>query len=240
LSDSVITELNGNIGINGAPSAIYKLDVNGHNRFRGSNVSFYLTGTKPSGNEWVFQTVDADGRLRIFDNSTGGERFSVTQSGNVGIGTSNPQVKLDVAGDIQVSGNIAAKYQDIAEWVPTRQQLPAGTVVILTSAHTNEVVRSNRAYDTHVAGVVSAQPGLILGQGGEGRVLVATIGRVKVKVDATRRPVKIGDLLVAGHKPGTAMKSVPIKVSGKLIHRPGTIIGKALEPLAKGVRSWFY
>lgn len=73
LGDSVITELNGNIGINGAPSPIYKLDVNGHNRFRGSNVSFYLTGSKPTGNEWVFQTVDADGRLRVFDNTSGSE-----------------------------------------------------------------------------------------------------------------------------------------------------------------------
>ena len=235
LTDSVITELSGSIGINGPPNPTFKLDVNGHNRFRGSNVSFYLTGLKPGGNEWLFQTVDADGRLRIFENSTGGgERLSLTQSGNVGIGTANPQVKLDVAGDIQVSGNIAAKYQDIAEWVPTRQQIAVGTVVILASAHTNEVVLSTHAYDTHVAGVVSAQPGVILGQRGEGKVLVSTIGRVKVKVDATRRPVKIGDLLVTSNKSGTAMKSVPIKVAGTLIHRPGTIIGKALEPLATG------
>ena len=235
LTDSVITELSGSIGINGPPNPTFKLDVTGHNRFRGSNVSFYLTGAKVGGNEWLFQTIDADGRLRIFENSTGGgEKLSITQSGNVGIGTTNPQVKLDVAGDIQVSGNIAAKYQDVAEWVPTRQQIAVGTVVILASAHTNEVARSTHAYDTHVAGVVSAQPGVILGQGGEGRVLVSTMGRVKVKVDATRRPVKIGDLLVTSDKLGMAMKSLPIKVAGVLIHRPGTIIGKALEPLAKG------
>ena len=104
LTDSVISELNGSIGINGPPSPTFKLDVNGHNRFRGSNVSFYLTGTKPGGNEWLFQTVDAEGRLRIFENSTGGgEKLSLTQSGNVGIGTSNPGAKLDAAGDINTS-----------------------------------------------------------------------------------------------------------------------------------------
>jgi hypothetical protein len=46
--------------------------------------------------------------------------------------------------------------------------------------------------------------------------------------------VKIRDLLVASDKLRMAMKSVPIRAAAKLIHRPGTIIGKALEPLAKG------
>jgi len=57
---------------------------------------------------------------------------------------------------------------------------------------------------------------------------------VKVWVDATKHPVKIGDLLVTSDKPGMAMVSVPIDVGGAKIHRPGTIIGKALEPLDKG------
>ena len=47
-------------------------------------------------------------------------------------------------------------------------------------------------------------------------------------------PIKIGDLLVTSGKKGVAMKSQPVKVRGAFLHRPGTIIGKALEPLAKG------
>ena len=46
--------------------------------------------------------------------------------------------------------------------------------------------------------------------------------------------LRIGDLLVTSDKPGVAMKSQPIRVRGVLSHRPGTIIGKALEPLAGG------
>lgn len=33
---------------------------------------------------------------------------------------------------------------------------------------------------------------------------------------------------------GMAMKSEPIEIGGRKIHAPGTIIGKALEPLAFG------
>jgi hypothetical protein len=132
------------------------------------------------------------------------------------------------------AGTVNAKYQDVAEWVHSSQELAAGTVVVLDSAKSNFVVASEQAYDTHVAGVISAQPGLTLGEAGEGKVLVATTGRVKVKVSAAHGPIRIGDLLVTGDKQGFAMKSVPIKVGGARLHRPGTLIGKALEPMASG------
>ena len=96
------------------------------------------------------------------------------------------------------------------------------------------MLASVSAYDTKVAGVVSEQPGVILGVAGEGKLKVATTGRVKVKVDATAGPVQIGDLLVSSNRPGMAMKSEPIEIAGRTFHQPGTIIGKALEPLAGG------
>jgi hypothetical protein len=41
-------------------------------------------------------------------------------------------------------------------------------------------------------------------------------------------------LLVTSNRAGFAMKSLPLKVGGVHMHRPGTLIGKALEPLARG------
>jgi len=155
-------------------------------------------------------------------------------SGNVGIGTTSPNNKLHVAGSITVDGNINAKYQDVAEWVESSQELAAGTVVVLDSEKNNQVVASTQSYDSRVAGVISKQPGIALGDRGEGRVLVAATGRVKVKVDATNGPIKIGDLLVTSDKEGFAMKSMPVEFGGVRMHRPGTLIGKALEPLANG------
>jgi hypothetical protein len=57
---------------------------------------------------------------------------------------------------------------------------------------------------------------------------------VKVKVDATAGPIQVGDLLVTSDKEGIARKSEPLSLGGVAIHRPGTLIGKALEPLEKG------
>ena len=139
-----------------------------------------------------------------------------------------------ITGNLTVDGNIGAKFQDVAEWVPSNADLAPGTVVILDPTASNHVMASGRSYDTTVAGVVSAQPGLILGEPGDAKEQIATTGRVKVRVDASAAPIRIGDLLVTSSRPGTAMRSLPIDVGGAAIHRPGTIIGKALEPLASG------
>jgi len=158
--------------------------------------------------------------FQVIDDSTGSDvvRFSVNL----------------LTGDVTSTGNLAAKYQDVAEWVPASSSLAPGTVVIIGSDHDNEVLPSQRAYDTRVAGVVSPNPGVLLGVAGDAKEKIAAAGRVKVRVDATRAPIRRGDLLVTSDKPGMAMKSEPVSVGGVLMHRPGTVVGKALEPLASG------
>jgi hypothetical protein len=154
--------------------------------------------------------------------------------GNVGVGTANPAAKLHVAGDAQVDGNLAAKYQDVAEWVHSSVPLSSGVVVVVDAANRNQVLPASAAYDTRVAGVVSARPGLLLGEAGDSKVKVAHSGRVRVKVDASYAPVAVGDLLVTSPTTGYAMRSIPLEVGGVTLHRPGTLLGKALEPLDAG------
>ena len=174
-------------------------------------------------------------RFRSTDDGTNFvDRFVIYEDGNVGIGTTDPQTLLHVAGDARIDGNIAAKYQDIAEWVESHQKLEPGTVVAIDTKNTNRVVPSTFAYDTSIAGVVSKEPGLLLGEAGNGKYMISHSGRVKTKVSATFGEIEPGDLLVASPIPGVAMKSEPVNFDGVEMHRPGTILGKALEAHYKG------
>jgi hypothetical protein len=184
-------------------------------------------------------TIRADGGGKIlFSTATDGTTNDLTLAGGaggyVGIGIANPQYKLHVAGAIKADQVIGAVYQDVAEWVPASEEMRAGTVVVVDPDADNGVMPSSQPYDTRVAGVVSAQPGVILGVEGASKAKVATTGRVKIRVDATRAPIRAGDLLVTSAKSGTAMRSEPIDLGGRKIHQPGTIIGKALQPLKSG------
>src|SRR3989441_9847106 len=125
--------------------------------------------------KWEFQAVPSDsvpsGGLIIYDRTANAYRL-VIANGNVGIGTTSPAAALHVAGstridgDAQVNGNIAAKYQDVAEWVRTASAVSGGTVVGIDTHGTNRGVASSKAYDTGVAGVSSLQPGIVLGDPG--------------------------------------------------------------------------
>jgi len=174
------------------------------------------------------------------DSTARAERMRIDNAGNVGIGvTPTGSYRLDVSGDAHFSGtvtgaNIQANYQDLAEWVPASETMMAGTVVVVGENDDNTVTASMRAYDTSVAGVVSANPGLLLGVASASKAKIATTGRVRVRVDATKSPIRKGDLLVTSDRPGMAMKSEPLDFGGVKIHRPGTLIGKALEPLSSG------
>lgn len=137
-------------------------------------------------------------------------------------------------GNLTVHGTVYANYQDVAEWVPAAETMPAGTVVVVGEEDNNTVTASTHAYDTSVAGVVSPKPGLLLGVAGASKAKIATTGRVRVRVDATNSPIRKGDLLVTSDRPGMAMKSEPLDLGGVKLHRPGTLIGKALEPLGDG------
>ena len=96
------------------------------------------------------------------------------------------------------------------------------------------VKRSEQAYDTRVAGVVSGagglKPGIILDRRGssDGRMPVALMGKVACKVDARYSPIEVGDLLTTSPTAGHAMKAEDPRRAF------GAVLGKALRALNEG------
>lgn len=184
-----------------------------------------------AGNGVVIGTLNSTPLVLGTNNAS---RVTIDTSGNVTIGAAGGNINTTINGTLTATKVIGAVYQDVAEWVPATTHMEPGTVVVLNRQRRNEVMPSARSYDTAVAGVVSANPGVVLGVASDSKAQIATTGRVKVHVDATAGGIAIGDLLVTSNKPGMAMKSQPVDLGGVQFHRPGTVIGKALEPLPNG------
>jgi hypothetical protein len=169
-----------------------------------------------------------------------------SSGGSYGLYAVGARGAASFAGDITINGNIAsvntinvqtnvvlnggdcAEHFDVADEI----SLEPGTVVVLDQ---DGAVRESRdAYDKKVAGVVSGagdyRPAIVLDRRGSNgqRTLVALVGKVYCKVDASMAPIDVGDLLTASSTPGHAMKASD---QGRVF---GAVIGKALKPLQSG------
>ncbi|MCG2712189.1 MAG: hypothetical protein L6416_07710 [Candidatus Omnitrophica bacterium] len=113
---------------------------------------------------------------------------------------------------------------DIAEGVFAKDDCEAGDVVLISDDDKADVMKSSGSFDTRVAGVVSEEPKIYMGQG-ESKVPLALAGVVRCKATAENGSIKRGDLLVTSSLPGHAMKAGPRQI------KPGMLIGKAMQPL---------
>jgi hypothetical protein len=124
---------------------------------------------------------------------------------------------------------------DVAEYMQVAENVTPGTVLVIGKG--GVLKPSLTAYDTHVAGIVSTQPGVSLGtkeNGNPGEVQIAVAGKVPCKVDASNGPIEEGDLLTTSSRPGYAMKAEPTMINGRGFYPDGTILGKAMGTLESG------
>ncbi|MFH1279590.1 MAG: hypothetical protein ABIK65_14580 [Candidatus Eisenbacteria bacterium] len=115
--------------------------------------------------------------------------------------------------------------------VSGKDVVSSGSVLIIDPESPGELCVSREPYDRRVAGIAAGAnnlgSGVRLGAGGHD-LDVALAGRVYCNVDATEYEVRPGDLLTTSPLPGYAMKVTDHD------RAPGAVLGKAMEPLAKG------
>ena len=118
------------------------------------------------------------------------------------------------------SAAAAAPPPLLAAAFPSAGPIEPGDVVALDPEGSGAVRAAHSALDPRVVGVAVA------GSAPPGQVLVALGGVATCRVDATDGPIVPGDLLATSIAPGHASRAV--------VALPGTIVAKALEPLAAG------
>ncbi len=127
---------------------------------------------------------------------------------------------------------------DLAEWVAVSEPVEPGHVLKIDPTGIGQYRLAQGPCTVSVAGVVSTQPGMVLGGEialssefevlGEGKAMLALLGVVPVKVTDEGGPIAVGDLLVVSSSPGYAMRWNP--ESGQTCG----LVGKALEPHEAG------
>lgn len=185
---------------------------------------------------WVFRQegTGATTALKLQSHGGGGNKnFLIQTDGFVGIGTLDPQAKLDVNGTARAQV-VEITGADLAEKFPASEALEPGMVVAIDPANAGKLCLARGAYNRCVAGVVSGAnnfaAGAVLGNlpGQEDAPAVALSGRVYVHCDASTGAIQPGDMLTTSDTPGYAMKAVDRERS------PGAVIGKAMTSLESG------
>ncbi len=147
----------------------------------------------------------------------------VTESNTLVLGRTSDKVKLSI---LQITGG-----SDLAENFEVKDGIGAGMVVAIDPANPGKLVLSRRAYDRRVAGVISGandlSAGMVLSdlKGAQNSLPLALSGRVWVYADATKVPIRPGDLLTTSAIAGHAMKVTDYR------RAQGAIIGKAMTGL---------
>jgi hypothetical protein len=141
-------------------------------------------------------------------------------------GSAIRRFRVTGGGDVYASGAFHPNGADFAEMLPAQDALEAGDVLVINED--GKLAKSALPNQPNVAGVHATQPGLIGGaeDGADltGKVPLAVVGVVPVKVTAENGPIKPGDKLTTSSTAGHAMKADKHP-------EVGTVIGKALTAL---------
>lgn len=164
--------------------------------------------------------------------------------GNVGIGTANPQQKLEINGNLRFTADGSVQttawtgvlcggdYAEAVETAGSKAAYEPGDVLVISGNNDKDVQKSHEPYSVMVAGIYATKPGVVGKRESLSKVSddipMAMVGIVPTKVTAENGPIRRGDLLVTSSQPGFAMKGTNRR---KML---GAVIGKAMGTLDAG------
>lgn len=119
---------------------------------------------------------------------------------------------------------------ELATALSVTEDVAVGDLVVVDRTDPSRLRAASQASDSAIVGIVASRPGVLLGgaqeDDGGTTAAIALSGIVVANVDAGYGAIAVGDLLTSSPTPGHAMRAHDA--------HPGTIVGKALEPLATG------
>jgi len=140
--------------------------------------------------------------------------------------TTTPTLVVNESGDATFSGSVIATDfistgADIAEKYPSLEELEVGDLVMADPNNSGYIVKTTGESDNNILGIVSGEPGLLMGNDVDNGYPVAMLGRVPVKISNVNGNIYPGDTLTPAPIPGFAMK---LQTGTE-----GIVIGTALE-----------
>jgi hypothetical protein len=203
---------------------------------RGSEAVTVGIGTSSPYNDYALdvETINGNGIINggVVVNASGGNLY-------LGMTNTVHKFRVDTNGVAYANGGFQSSGADFAESFAVRgkrSEYEPGDVLQIDTKAPRHLALSHHAYATLVAGIYSTKPGLLASPHTIDdpatkltEVPLAVIGVVPCKVSTENGPIRTGDLLVTSSRPGYAMRGTD---RSRML---GAVVGKALEPLAKGI-----
>lgn len=175
----------GRIGI-GTASPTREVEVQ-----NAGDVELGLKSKDANGRLWTLQSSSApatggtNGSFQVIDRTAGASRMLIDAGGNVGIGTTTPDVKLDVNGSIRANGTVAKTFGSSAffnispiamAWIDSNGTVRTGTPNLTCSFDS-----SSKTYTVAIAGESYQANGVYITQvtaegAGTGTVSIPAVG----------------------------------------------------------------
>ncbi|MBP9694839.1 MAG: hypothetical protein KBD73_00285 [Candidatus Magasanikbacteria bacterium] len=185
----------------------------------------YFLASSSLGNNFIFDATNtpasASTNYLFSVRNRGTKMFSISTNGDVRA-TGAYFGSSATVGTPGAPGDLAERVDIVAN-----EEVLPGDVMTINQSSTDTYEKTSSAYQSGVAGVISTNPTIVVGDGRtEHTAVMAMIGRVPLNISGENGPIQRGDILVSASIPGYAMKYDPATAPQNVMIG---VVGEALD-----------